>query len=232
MADQGVSNERKKELEQMDPFQESLVKGLAYAKDHKKQIGLGIGAVVVVCVIFSIIMFSFRQAEVNASQLVAKAVAEYEKVITENKDTKKGREAIKDEFATIFDEYANTNAGRMARVTYAKICLDAGVYDQAYTHYSQALSDMGNDAGMENFLLAALGNLSQLKNDSEQAKSYYLRIEKGDSDLLKDGARFALALIYEAENDMEASLKMYEKIVNENENSIYKAIAQARIDEN
>jgi len=229
MAEQGVSNERKKELEQMDPFQEALVRGLAYASDHKKQIGLVIGAVVAVCVVFSTIMFSFKRSEINASQFVAKAVAEYTKVYSEDKDPKKGFEAVKDKFETIFDEYANTSAGRMARVTYAKICFDAGEYDSAYTHYSEALSAMGNEAGIENFLLSALGNLSQLKKDPEQAKSYYLRIEKGSSDLLKDEARFALALIYEAENNMVASLKMYEKIVNENETSIYKAIAQARI---
>lgn len=231
MADKGVSNERKKELEQMDPFQEALVKGLSYASEHKKQIGLVIGAVVVVCVVFSTIMVSFKRAEINASQLVAKAVAEYGKVYSENQDPGKAYEAVRDTFETIFDEYANTSAGRMARVTYAKICFDAGEYDRAYAQYSEALSAMGNEAGMENFLLSALGNLSQLKNDPEKAKSYYLRIEKGNSDLLKDEARFALALIYEAENDMAASLKMYEKIVNENETSFYKAIAQARINE-
>lgn len=229
MAEQGVSNERKKELEQMDPFQASLVKGLAYASDHKKQIGLAVGAVVVVCVIFSTIMISFKRSEVNASELVAKTVAEYKEVMAKDKDPQKGFETVKDAFGNIFDEYANTSAGRMARVTFAKICFDAGEYDNAYTHYSEALSAMGNEAGMENFLLLALGNLSQLKKDPEQAKSYYLRIERGSSDLLKDEARFALALIYEAENDMSTSLKMYEKIVNDHETSIYKAIAQARI---
>lgn len=229
MADQGVSNERKKELEQMDPFQEYLVRGLAYASDHKKQIGLAVGAVVVVCVIFSTIMYSFKRSEINASQLVAKAVAEYGKVYSEDKDPKKGFEAVKDTFETIFEEYANTNAGRMALVTYGKICFDANEYDMAYTYYSKALSEMGNEAGMENFLLSALGNLSQLKKDPEKAKTYYLRIENGSSNLLKDEARFALALIYEAENDMAASLKMYEKIVSENDASIYKTIAQARI---
>lgn len=231
MAEQGVSNERKKELEQMDPFQESLVRGLAYASDHKKQIGLVVGAVVVVCVIFSSIMFSFKRSEINASELVAKAVGEYTTVLAKDKDPVKGYEAVKDVFENIFAEYANTSAGRMARVTYAKICFDAGEYDNAYTHYSEALSEMGDEAGMENLLLSALGNLSQLKKDPEQAKSYYLRIEKGSSDLLKDEARFALALIYESQNDMAASLKMYEKIVNEHKTSIYKAIAQTRITE-
>jgi len=229
MSEQNVSNERKKELEQMDPFQEALVKGLAYASDHKKQIGFIVGGVVVVCIIFTSIIFSFKRSEVKASQLVAKAVAEYGNAFSESQDPQKGFEAVKEDFDTILDEYANTSAGERALVTYGKICFDAGAYDKAYTLYSKALSAMGNEAGMENFLLSALGNLSQLKKDPEQAKLNYLRIENGSSDLLKDEARFALALIYEAEKDMASSLKMYEKIVKENENSIYKAIAQARI---
>ncbi|MDD9301542.1 MAG: hypothetical protein HUK40_04020 [Desulfobacter sp.] len=230
MSEQGVSNERKKELEQMDPFQESLVKGMAYASKNKKQLILILGAVVVVCVVFSTIMFSFKRSELEASNLAAKARSEYAKVYAQDQDFQKGFEAVKDDFDDLLEEYANTNAGRMAQVSYAKICFDAQKYDKAFTLYSNALEAMGNEAGMGNFLLSALGNLSQLKGEPEQAKSFYLKIEKGTSSLLKDEARFALALIYEAQNDMASSLKMYEKIIRENEDSLYKAIAQAKVD--
>lgn len=229
MSDQGVSNERKRELEKMDPFQEALVKGLAFASGHKKQLTLAVSAVVVVCVVFSVIMYSFKQSEIKASQLVAEASDAYEKAYAKDNDAKKGFEAAKDYFQVVLDEYANTSAGRMALVTYGKICFEAGEFDKAYSLYSEALSAVGNEAGTENFLLSALGNIAQLKNDPEKAKSYYLRIERGTSDLLKDEARFALALIYEAENDLATSLKMYEKIANAEGNSMYKAIAQAKV---
>ncbi|MCG8635709.1 MAG: hypothetical protein MI863_17870 [Desulfobacterales bacterium] len=229
MADQGVSNERKRELEQMDPFQEALVKGLTYVSENRKQLMLILGGVVVVFVVFSIIMFNFKQSELKASQMVARAGAAYAESIAKDQDPQKGFEAVKDKFEAVFDEYANTSAGRMALVTYAKICFDAKEYDKAYALYSDALEALGNEAGMENFLLSALGNLAQLKKEPEKAKDYYLRIEKGASNLLKDEARFALALIYEAENDMEASLKMYEKIVKEDGDSLYKAIAESRV---
>lgn len=229
MAGQGVSNERRKELEQMDPFQAALVKGLSYASEHKKKIGLVIGAVVIVCVVFSTIMYSFKRSEIQASKLSAKAVAQYAKLYAEHKDPKKGYAAVQKDFQSVLDEYSNTSAGKMAMVSFAKICFDAGEYDRAYGLYAKALAAMGDDAGMENFLLSALGNLSRIKKDLKKAKSYYLRIEKGESELLKDEARFSLALIYEAENDTAASLRMYEKIVNENENSMYSAIAQAKV---
>ncbi len=229
MADQGVSNERKKELEQIDPFQAALIKGAAYASEHKKLIGMVLGVMVIVILALSTIMYSFKRSEIAASQLAAKASMAYAKAIAADDDPKAALAAVKTDFQTIMDEYNNTSAGKIAMISYAKICFDAGDYDKAYELYSQALSTLGKDAGMENFLLAALGNIAQLKKENASAKSYYLRIENGDSTLLKDEAQFALALIYEAENDTAAAMKMYEKIVKDHNNSIYLSIARAKL---
>ncbi len=228
MADQSVSNERKKELEQIDPFQETLIKALAYAGENKKPIFLILGAIVVVVVIFSGIMFSFKKSENTASDLVSKAVMKYSQAV-KGFDPAKGFEAVKDDFEVVFSDYSNTSAGKIARIKFAKICFDAGKYDRAFDLYKEALDEFKNDSGMKNFLLSSLGHSSQAKNDLDKAKSYFLQIETGDSDLLKDDARFALAGLYEISNDMESSLKMYEKIVNDHENSIYRGIAESKI---
>jgi tetratricopeptide (TPR) repeat protein len=228
MADHGVSNERRKELEQMDAFQKNLVKGLAFASAHTKQLIMILGAVVVVLALLATTIYSFKRAETTAARLTAQAGGEYNKTISETQDPKAGYDAVKADYEKIFEEYANTSAGEMALVTYARICSDAGEYDKAYTYYLKALENLDNQAGMENMLLTALGNMAMMKDDPAKAKAFYLRIEKGSSDLMKDEARFALAQIYAAENDMEASLKMYEKILQDKKNSMYKAIAQAK----
>lgn len=229
MANQDVSNERKKELTQMDPFQEGLTKSVEWASAHKKQLIISAGALVGVIVVFSAIMFSFKQSEIKASELAAKADEKYEEQYSQDRDALKGYDAVKDDFQTLFDEYPNTSAGRMALINFGKICFDAKDYDQALDLYSRALSTVGDKAGVKNFLLCAMGTICELKNDMEQAKSYYLRVEKGASNLLKDDARFALALIYEKLNDSAAGRQMYEKIAESRGNSMYKAIAQARI---
>jgi len=225
MAEQGVSNERRKELEQIDPFQEKLFRILALLKENKKQFLLILGAVIVVIIIFSGIMFSFKKSENIASDLVAKAVITYAKA----DDQVKGFDATKDDFEAIFADYSNTSAGKMGKVKFAKICFDAGEYDRAFELYKEALEMFNNEAGMKNFLLASLGHVSQARNEFDKAKSYFLQIETGSSDLLKDEAQFALAGLYEVSNDMESSLKMYEKIVNDHENSIYRTIAESKI---
>lgn len=229
MANQGVSNERKKELTQMDPFQAGLTKSIEWASAHKKQLMIAAGALVGVVVVFSVIMFSFKQSEIKASELAAQAYEKYEEQYSQDRDARKGYDAVKDDFQTLFDEYPNTSAGRMALINFGKICFKAKDYDQAYDLYSRALSTVGDQAGVKNFLLCTMGTICELKNDMEQAKSYYLRVEKGASNLLKDDARFALALIYEKLNDTVAGRQMYEKIVQSRGTSMYKAIAQARI---
>jgi predicted negative regulator of RcsB-dependent stress response len=229
MTNQGVSNERKKELTQMDPFQAGLIKFVEWASAHKKMLIISAGVLFGVVVVFSVIMFSFKQSEIKASELAAKAYKQYEAQYSQDRDARKGYDTVKDDFQTLFDEYPNTSAGRMALINFGKICFESGEYDQAYDLYSRALSSVGDKAGVKNFLLCALGTICELNDDIEQAKSYYLRVETGASNLLKDDARFALALIYEKLNDPAAGRRMYEKIAESPGASMYKAIAQARI---
>ena len=109
MANQGVSNERKRELAQMDPFQEGLTKSVKWASAHKQQLMISVGALAGVVVVFSAIMFSFKQSEVKASELAAKAYEKYEEQYSQDRDAQKGYDAVKDDFKTLLDEYPNRN---------------------------------------------------------------------------------------------------------------------------
>ncbi len=226
MADQRVSNERKRELEQIDPFQENVLKGAAWAKAHKKPILIGIAAVVAVIAIFSGIMASLKNSENTASELVAQAISKY--VTEAGKDQKKGYEAVKDDFSTIFEDYANTSAGKTARVQFAKICYDAQDYDTAFAMYSQAYDIFKKDEGLKNFLLTALGNVCLAKKETDKAQSYFSKVEKSESHLSKDGALFALAGLYEADNKSDLSQGLYEKIAADYKDSIYGEIAKTK----
>lgn len=227
MSEQRVSNERKKELEQLDPFQENLLKVITYAKEYKKQLILIAAALVLVAVVFSGIMYSFQKSENTAGILVSQALSKYAKA----DDPDKGYLEVKDDFQIIFTDYANTTAGKMAKVRFAKICYDASKFDPSYQYYKESLEIFKNKALMENFLLASLGHVSLARKEFEDAKKYFLQIEKGKSDLLKDEARFALAMLDEAADNTADSKKMYEKIVMDFENSMYKPIAKSKMDE-
>ena len=226
MAEHTVSNERRKELEHIDPFQEALFKAMAYAKEYKKQLILILGAVVAVVVIFSGIMYSFQKAEDRAAVMVSHALIKYAGL----NDPDKGFLAVKDDFEAIFSEYANTSAGRIAKVKFAKICYDAAKFDQSYAYYTQALEIFEDQALMKNFLLASLGHVCLARKEFEQAKTYFLKIEKGKTDLLKDEARYTLAMLYDTDGNAAESQKMYEKIVMDYDSSMYTPIAKSKID--
>ncbi|OGR10917.1 MAG: hypothetical protein A2277_09505 [Desulfobacterales bacterium RIFOXYA12_FULL_46_15] len=226
MADK-ISRERKKELEQLDPFQENVLKVMAYVKEFKKQLILIIGAVVLVGLVFSGIMYSFQKAENTADILVTEALKKYAKT----NDSEKGFLETEADFKMIFTEYANTNAGRLAKVQYAKICYEASRFDQSYEYYKESLQLFENDELIKNFLLASLGHVCIARKEYDEAKDYFLKIEKGKTDLLKDEARFSLAMLNEASGNMGESKKMYEKIVTGHEDSMYISIAKGKIQE-
>lgn len=225
MAEQRVSNERKRELEQLDPFQETLIKALAFTKKYKNQLLLSAGAVAVVIVVFSGVLYSFKKSENSASALVGMAVEKY----GNQSDPVKAYDEVKNDFQQVFSEYANTSAGRQALIQFAGMAYRASKYDESLKYYKKALEAFKDQALMNNFLLSSLGHVCIAKKDYEQAEKYFERIEKGSSDLLKDEAVFAIAMINESRGSRDKSLKMYGRLLKEYETSIYSMIAGAKV---
>ena len=225
MAEKGVSNDRRKELEQLDPFQETLIKAMSFLKEYKKQFIVGAIAVIAVAVVFSGIMYSLQKSEDTAALMISQAIIKYNKI----NDPDKGYLETKDDFQKIFKEYSNTIAGKQARVKFAKICYEASKFDQSFIYYKDALALFEDDILMENFLLISLGHVSIAKKDYETAKKYFGQVEKSDTDLLKDEAGYALAMLYEETGDKVESKKMYQKIVSDFQDSIYVPMAKSKI---
>jgi tetratricopeptide (TPR) repeat protein len=227
MANQSVSNERKKELREPDPLQKNLYKALAFAGTYKKQLLWVLGTVVVAAVVFAGVMTSFKRSENKASDLVAGALERHRALAD---DPHAAYLAVAEDFRTVLNDYANTSAGRIAQLRFAVICMDAGEYEQAGKWFEKALDSLGNEAGMHNFILSSLGHVWLARNDLEQAESYFLQIETGKSNLLRDEARFLLAKIYEARQDEAASQKMYGMLTREHMDSIYADLARGRLE--
>lgn len=225
MANQKVSNERKKELEQLDPFQENLIKVVKYTKTYQKQLSLIAGAIVLIIVVFSGIMYSFEKSENTASTRLSQALTSYLKI----GDAQKGYDAVKSDFEDIFKDYANTTAGKFARIEFGKICFSAAKYDESFKHYKEALTLFSNKASMENFILTALGHVCLAKNDTDSAEKYFERVKNSKTNLLKDEALFTLGLINEKKGDLDQGRALFNQIVKEHESSIYASIAKSKI---
>lgn len=224
MADQSVSNERKKELEKLDSFQENFLKAIAYAKKYRKQLGVAAGAMVLIVVVFSGIMYSFEKSENMASHTLSQVLIRYAKA----KDPEKGLSEVETDFSTLFSDYANTAAGKLARLEYAKICYDSKKYNESFENYKLALDLFKDHAFMENFILMSLGQVSLAKKDIASARDYFSRVENSKTDLLKDEAQFSLGFLDEADGKIDDSRKKFAKIVSDYQASIYYPLAKSK----
>ena len=224
MAD-NISRERKKELEQADPFQQSLLRALSFAKTFKKQIIIALCLIVVTALVFSGIIISFKKAEDTAAQLVAEAMNKYSKT----QDPEQAFAEAQTDFTSIFKNYSNTNAGRLGKIQFAKICYDASELEQSYKYYKEALKEFKKNPLFKNFLLSSLGHVCIDRQKLDEAKKYFLEIERKKSNLLKADARFSMALLNETSGKPDESKKMYETIVKEHGKSLYLPIAEEKI---
>ncbi len=225
MAEQGVSNERKKELEQLDPFQENVLKAMGAAKKYKKPLLLGVAAFIIAVGAFWAAMASFRSAQENASDLLAKAVDVY----AESKDAKAGYQAVEEKFHQIFDEYANTPSGKMARIRFAGIAYAADHYDTAHEMYTAAYEEYKNDPLLKEMLLLSLGNVCVARKDYEKALSFFEDARSCKDGIWKEQALFMSAQLYDLKNDTDSSRKIYQAFPSGQPSSMYQEMAKDRM---
>ncbi len=219
-----ISRARKKELEQPDPFMESMQAIGDYCTKHKKQVIWISSVVIIAIIVFSGVIYSLKSAEQNASTLLAETLTRYNNTIPA-----KAYDAVKGNFEKIMDKYSNTDAGKLARIDFAAISYKASKFGKAHALYVTALDDFKDDPAMKNILLMALGHTCEAEKKYDQAKKYFNTIAQGTLPFLKAEAIFNLGMIKAAKGDKKGSLKMFKQIVGEYADSMYQPLAEARI---
>ncbi len=219
-----ISNARKRELEQPDPFLEALQKYANAATRYKKQIALVIGAVVAAAAVFSGTLYSIHRSEEKASEFLAQVLSRYS-----GADPVKGYETVKADVAEFISSYPNTAASAQARVRFAKIAFDAGKFEEAHGMYFAALDDFKSDPAMENLLFGSLGRTCLALGKTDEAETYFRKIIKTKTALLKGEALFNLGMLLADRGDTDESRQLFQQIVQEHGDSMYAPMAKARI---
>ncbi len=219
-----ISRARKKELEQLDPFMESMQAAVDYCVKHKKQVTWILCSVLIVIIVVFGVIYSIKSSEKKASALLAETLTTYN-----SKDRIKGYDAVKDNFSEILDKYSNTSAGRLAKVDFAAISYKAKKFDKAHSLYLAALNDFKDEPAMKNILLACLGYTCQAEKKYDEAAKYFKEITQGNLPFLKAEALFNLGMISTVDGNTKDSIKMFKEIVAEYADSLYKPLAENRI---
>ena len=219
-----ISNARKKELEQPDPFIESLYRGMALAREYQKQLLLAGGVLLAVVLIVSGTLYSIRSSDDKAASLLAQALETYGSL-----EPAEGYDAVQENLTRLISEYPNTGAGKMGQVRFAQICYDAGKFDKALSLYEGVLADFSNDPVMTNLIQVALGHTCQMLGKDDRAVSLFKAVAQGKADFLKDEALFNLGLLAEKTGEGDKGLSYFNQIVSDHAQSIYSSIAQSRV---
>lgn len=222
-----VSNVRRKELEQPDPFLESMYRALETAKRLKKQLIVGGGIIFAIICIVSVTVYTISSAETKASLMLTDAINAYD-----NQKPIEGYDAVKDQFTTLLNEYSNTSSGRVGMIKFADICYAAGKYDIAYNHYMSALDDFKEDPVMKNIVLSSLGHTCQALKKDKEAEKYFKTITESNSKLLQEDALFNLGMVAIANGENQKGLDLLNKLSSGYQNSIYKSMADEIIARN
>ena len=211
---------RKELLKEPDEFMTISGKIIGFAVDYKNQLTYALGIIVVLALIISGYRFFSIRSENKASALLDQSIAKYESV----KDDEKPAEAydrVSADFQMILDEYGSKKSGKIARLTYANICYQAGKYDQAIELYKQSLKDFNDQPAIHNQVTASLGYAYEQRQDYENAVMYFEQLSSAPASIFRGEALYHLGWIYDKLGQTEKSKDAFNKILSDHPDFIY-----------
>jgi tetratricopeptide (TPR) repeat protein len=218
---------RKELLNEPDEFITFSAKLLKIMATYKVQLLYAVGLLILIGIIFSGINYFSYRSEGQAFAMLEKTMKNYEVSLKKNGSEKAFTE-VKNDFVKIIDKYSGNRGGKIARIEFANISINAGDTDGAIDLYRKALKDFSDDQTVKNIILSNLGYAYEEKNDLKSAVKYFEMIVSEPDTFLKDEALFNLGRIYAAMGNEKMSRDAYKKIVSEFAGSFYLAIAKER----
>ena len=219
---------RKELLKEPDEFLTISSKLINLSIEYKTQLTYALGIILVLAVIISGIRFFSIRAENNASALLEKSLTKYNSLKTDKQPDEVYGEVSAD-FQFILDKYKGKESTKLARLTYANICYDAGKYKQAIELYKTALTEFEKYPMIYHQILSNLGYAYEQQEDYATAISYFEKISSAPEPILRDEALYHLGRLYDKLGENEKSREAYNKILTDHQDFIYIDLVKERI---
>jgi tetratricopeptide (TPR) repeat protein len=121
----------------------------------------------------------------------------------------------------IIDRYNNKDSGKIARLTFANICYNAGKYEQAIELYQRSLEDFEKHPAIYNQVLSSLGYAFEQKEDYAGAAGYFDKLSQVQEPTMQGEALFNLGRIYDKMGQTAKSKAVFNKILEDHQDFIY-----------
>ncbi len=219
---------RKELLREPDEFMTISGKLIGFALDHKNQLTYALGIIVALALIISGIRFFSIRSENNASALLEKSLTKYNSVKAEKKPDEVYGDVSAD-FQLILDKYKGKESAKIARLTYANICYDAGKYKQAIELYKTALTEFVKYPMIHFQILSNIGYAFEQEADYTTAVSYFEKISSAPEPILREEALYHLGRLYDKLGENEKSREAFNKILTDHQDFIYIDLVKERM---
>ena len=219
---------RKELLKEPDEFLTISSKLINLAIEYKTQLTYALGFFLVLAVIISGIRFFSIRAENNASELLGKSLTKYNSIKAEKESVEVYGEVTAD-FQLILGKYKGKESTKLARLTYANICYDAGKYEQAIELYKTAQTEFAKYPMILQQILSNLGYAYEQQEDYATAISYFEKISSAPEPILRDEALYHLGRLYDKLGQNKKSREAYNKILNDHQDFIYIDLVKERM---
>ena len=218
---------RKKLLKEPDEFITFSGKLIQFGMQYQKEITYAVAGVVVLIVLVAGYRFFSIRSENKAMFLLNQAVAKFEKS-KQTGDALAAYRSVVEDFETLLSQYGNREGGKLAGVTFANMCFDAGEYKRSIELYEKALDHFKHHPIFYSLILSGLGYAHEQLNENEQAVSYFEKIIASDDKTLHDEALFNLGVLYEKLGEQEKSANAFNQIISDYPDSMYIDIVKER----
>jgi tetratricopeptide (TPR) repeat protein len=212
---------RKELLKEPDEFITLSGKLIQFAVAHKTALTYAITIIIGLAVIISGIRFFSIRAENKAAALLDKSLNKYARLNNEKKTPQEVYGAVSPDFQLILSKYSSKDSGKIARLTFANICYNAGNYKQAIELYKASLEDFEMHPLIHNQVLGSLGYAWEQLNDYASAVVYFEKLAAASEPLLRAEALYHLGWLYDKLGQTEKSRAAFNKILSEHQDFIY-----------
>lgn len=218
---------RKELLKEPDEFLTLSARGLDWVARNRRVINIAVTAVLVLALLVSGYVYWGNRREAQAGVLFGEALAKYDRLAGDKAAA--ARESGPD-FRRVFDEYGGTSNGRMAALTYANICYQAGDFAQAVDLYKRCLDRFADMPLIHFQILKSLGYSYEGLKDPAAALPYFERaLAAAGEKNLQDDLLFQIGDIHARMGNTAKSEETFKRLLADFADSPYANLVRQRV---
>ncbi|MGN6554948.1 MAG: YfgM family protein [Verrucomicrobiota bacterium] len=180
----------------------AFYKSWAWAEAHKKQLILGVAALVVVGCAVGLFVWQQNQKQVSASEALTKIATQ---------SSAAGKPAPAETFLKVAADYPKTDAGARALLIAGARFFADGKYAEAQAQFQKFLSENQGSDFSDQAQIGVAASLEAQGKTAEAIKAYKDIAERHSTDSVAPQAKLALGRLYEAQGNLTSARDYYEQ---------------------